>query len=59
MKLYPSKADCCDADITRETAVMYVHPLIFPNRRAKQIHHYRERDEAHFWHWSDQDVVRI
>lgn len=39
--------------------MMEVHRILFPGRRAKQIHHYRERDEARFWHWSDREVVRI
>jgi len=60
MKLYPvSKPRCdCDADTTAETTVQ----RSFRNKeikRAKQVFHYRERDQAHFWHWSDQEVVKI
>ena len=63
MKLYPIKK-CkkgCEADVVAETAVLQQRgrrgrPTVI---RAKQIHHYRERDGARFWHWSDQKVVRI
>jgi hypothetical protein len=65
MKLYPSKNECgCDADVTAETAVQ--PRVVFDDSgkragviRAKQVFHYRERDEARFWHWSDQEVVKI
>jgi hypothetical protein len=66
MKLYPSKADCgCDADLTMETAVqakrVYDEEGTFYGvTRDKQIFHYRERDEARFWHWSNvDDLVHI
>ncbi len=62
MKLYPiANPRCrCEADVTVESAVLRV-PRGMPRqlKAAKQIHHYRKRDQAHFWHWSDQDVVQI
>lgn len=62
MRLYPvANPRCgCEADVTVESAVQRVvrgKPRTL--RTAKQIFHYRERDQAHFWHWSDQDVVQI
>lgn len=46
MKLYPSKAQCCDADLTRETAMQTKLVLDDRGRRVgtmrdKQIHHAR------------------
>ena len=56
----------CEADVTRVSAVLafnrgkahppYKFPLV---KRAQKVEHYRSRDEAHFWHWSDQEVVKI
>lgn len=57
MRLFPSKATCCDADVTKETAVLESQRGR-RRVRAKQIHHYRRRDEARFWHWSDREVVQ-
>lgn len=67
MKLYPTRNKCgCDADKTAETAVQTVRrgdwdgtTVNWYTTRAKQVFHYRERDQAHFWHWSDQEVVKI
>ncbi len=60
MRLYPSKCDQCEADVVVETTMITAPrgnpPVLI---RAKRVHHYRERDEAHFWHWSDDTVVRI
>lgn len=56
-----SKWDCgCEADITEETAMVVVRRgrMRIP-KRAKVVLHYRKRDEAHFWHWSDQRVIKI
>jgi hypothetical protein len=61
MKMWAAPNRCgCDADVTMESAVVPV-PLVWTKvpRRAKFIFHYRKRDEAHFWHWSDQKVVKI
>ena len=62
MKLYPNNNPQCDceADTTFESTMrdgargrpLRVH-------RAKKVYHYRERDQAHFWHWSDQTVIKI
>lgn len=55
-RLFPSKATCCDADVTKETAM--IHMPRGPRRvmrRAKQIHHVRAG--IPFWHWSDTEVV--
>lgn len=60
MKLYPLKK-CkkgCEADVVAETTVIRM-PRSGQIKSAKQVHHYRERDEAHFWHWSDQKVVQV
>lgn len=60
MKLYPIKR-CkkgCEADVVAETAMIEA-VRSGQRKRAKQVHHYRQRDEARFWHWSDQKVVRI
>ena len=65
MKLYPSRHDCvCEADVTKESAIQRRHVYDPEGNyagiiRAKQIFHYRVRDEARFWHWSDQEVVKI
>ncbi|KKM60427.1 hypothetical protein LCGC14_1542000 [marine sediment metagenome] len=46
----------CTADISQESALMERnrHGVV---DRAKQIRHYRAEDEAHFWHWADDEVV--
>ncbi len=72
MKLYPSSAQCdCEADTTNETTVLQQRrgawngllgtaaKVVWTLHRAKKIYHYRERDQAHFWHWSDQTVIKI
>ena len=33
--------------------------FVWTIRRVKKVYHYRERDQAHFWHWSDRDVIKI
>lgn len=62
MKWWPSSPiTCgCDADVTKTTAVIAAkrgRPKVL--KRARMVWHYRERDEARFWHWSDLDVVKI
>jgi hypothetical protein len=63
MKLYPVKRpQCgCEADKTAVTTVIHNVPRGQPPRlkSAQKVFHYRKRDEAHFWHWSDTEVVRI
>jgi hypothetical protein len=56
MRWYPSNNDCpCEADITQESSILNaVRGLPWDRKRAKIIRHYREGDEARFWHWSDQ-----
>lgn len=57
-RLFPSKAQCCRADTTHETAMVKMVRGNLPEiRRAKQIHH--TRSDAHFWHWSDVEVKAI
>ena len=57
MKLYPSNAECCEADETKESSVQprRVGALGNKVKRAKRIFH-RRGDQA-WWHWSDQDVA--
>lgn len=62
MNLYPVNTPTCgcDADRTFETTVQSVRRGNPPQvKRAKRIHHERDRDGARFWHWSDQEVIRI
>lgn len=73
MKLFPvTKPKCdCEADITVETTMLaerrgewngllgVAAKVVWTIRRAKRVFHYRKRDQAHFWHWSDQQVVKI
>ncbi len=73
MKLYPvANPRCvCEADITAETTMLterrgewngllgVAAEVVWTIRRAKKVHHYRDRDQAHFWHWSDRQVVKI
>ena len=63
----PKRMPCeCVADVTEVSAVLGVRrgvahpPFRFPLVvRAQRVRHYRVRDEAFFWHWSDQEVVKI
>lgn len=50
----------CDADRT-ETSFVFeaIRGRPAKRRRGRMIRHWRERDDAHFWHWSDTKVVRI
>lgn len=61
MNLFPYNPKCkCRADVTKATSMREVwrgKPLSL--RRAQMVFHYREEDQAYFWHWSDQDVVVI
>ncbi len=64
MKWYPKNPKCCEADVTVVSTVMTRvtrrPPTFIPRPvNATIVRHYRERDQAHFWHWSDQEVVRI
>lgn len=54
MKLWPYKARCrCEADRTAATAVQTVR-VRGVVRRDRQVHHWRAKDNAHFWHWASQ-----
>lgn len=59
MKMFPSSAECCPADLTAETA-MRERTVFDPatgrreHRRAKMIFHVL--GDARFWHWSDRVV---
>jgi hypothetical protein len=70
MRLYPSKATCCPAERTAESAVVSrrvrPHGRYPTEKRAKMIFHQTGRVvdledgecqvTERFWHWSDQDV---
>lgn len=46
----------CEADITQTTSMIQArrgNPLKV--KRAMRVRHFREKDQAHFWHWSDQN----
>lgn len=66
-RLFPSNAQCCEADLTLETAVREelrgawngemgeASAIRFRKVRAKKIMHRRGR--IYFWHWSDQEIL--
>lgn len=55
-RLFPSKATCCDADVTKETSMVSMRRgRPFTIKRAKQIHH--ARGDRRYWHWSDVEAV--
>ena len=52
-KLHRTKNTCgCDADVTAVTAVMTMRYKRDRIVRDQQVHHYRRRDGARFWHWA-------
>jgi hypothetical protein len=56
----------CEADITQQSTVKEAirgtwngkwgkdHKVVWKRIRNPRVRHYRERDQAHFWHWKDQ-----
>lgn len=48
-----SKRVCdCEADVTQVSTVREVIRGMPPRRiRSRMVRHWRERDDAHFWHW--------
>ncbi len=48
----------CKADVTEISTVRTRRRGKPPKmKKAQMIRHYREKDEAHFWHWSDTEVA--
>lgn len=64
MRLFPSRFNCCGADVTKESSVSVEvrgkwnglmgkeSKVLWGRIRAKRIFH--RRGEEYFWHWSDQ-----
>ena len=56
-----SKPVCdCVADVTQVSTVCEAwrgRPV--RKIRVRQVRHYRESDDAYFWHWEDQDLHQV
>lgn len=62
MKWLPYRRPKCDCDADRSEITHVLEGFRGKPRRirrAQMIRHYRDRDDAYFWHWSDTKVVKI